>query len=445
MAPLLVGDFIQYRGFWNRQTSELVAYEFVAMNVQITTTGSITYLRVEEGLTGIYAADTSVEIHETRFVIFASNPSVTISINAIDIDPCTGAESDRPVGVAQFRPEGGGRNKFLFRTDGRDSPVKYTREYRAVASTGPFTTLNGLPGGQYALPMLDWVQPEQLVPGQEPPIHYFSDMDHLTQGIGPTEDDQQHFFGPLDPFPQSGVTVFNVSTCPDIVPPDPELPQPKITGKIRVSTSVSTTSVDNDLWVRKEDTFLLSGNLLNPSPDNQTWTWTWSLVESESVGTTAHLNTFNFSGVVDGNKTATVKFASPAPVGDYLFRLTLTSTSSQNNQTVTASADFNVVLFSGPDQVTIQSVTWSSTQSGTLGVTCRSSYLHDSKVGMMVTYPADGAAQTSVMAATPPYTGGWAFSARSVDRPGAITCQSLLGGFAQRSGTTSKKKRDFVA
>ncbi|KAK4213778.1 hypothetical protein QBC37DRAFT_463532 [Rhypophila decipiens] len=437
MSPLLVGDFIQYRGFWNRQTNELVCFEVVAMNVQITTTGSITYIRVEHGQIGVYTADTGIEIQETRFVTFVSNPSVTVSINAIDLDPCTGHESNRAVGVAQFRPEGGGRNKFLFRTDGT-TPIKYTREYRAIASTGQFTTQNGLPGGQYAIPMMEWIQPEQIVPGQEPPIHYFDDMNHLVNGIGPDEDG--NWFGPLDPFPQTGVTTFDVTTCPEVVPSNPEDPEAKITGKIRISASTSTTSVNNDLYVRKEDTFILSGSQLNPSEvfGGNDLSWAWSIVNSESVGTVANLNTFTFSA---DNKTATVKFSNPAPVGDYLFRLTLTS-ASQNK---TATADFNVILFSGADQVTIQSVTWSSTQSGTLGVTCKSNYLYDSKVGMMVTYPGDDGATTSVMAATPPYTGGWAFSARRVDRPGAITCQSLLGGFAQRSGTTTKKKRDFNA
>lgn len=430
MAPFLVGDFLEYRGFWNKATSELVVFEAMALNVQITTVAPHTYIRVALGLIGVYTADTGIEIQETRFVTFVSNPNVVVSIAAIDIDPCTGEESNRAVGVAQFRPEGGGRNKFLFRTDGT-TPIKYTREYRAIASTGPFTTLNGLPGGQYAVPISEWVQPESVVPGTEPPIQYFDDMNHLVNGIGPRHEEGGKWFGPLDPFPQSGVTTFDISTCPEVIVPVPGGgPEPKITGKIRLTSTTNTNSVNGNLLVQRADTFLLTGTQSNTNFTDADLTWDWSMVEEDSVGTLANLQTNTRSA---DNKVATLKFRGTAPVGEYLFRLTVTSIST--NQTGTA--DFLVEVFTGPDMVTIKSVTWSSTQSGTLGVTCNSNYLVDNKVGMMVTYPGDAGQTTSIMSPTPPFTGDWSFSARRVARPGLITCQSSLGGFAQRSGPTT--------
>jgi hypothetical protein len=161
MAPFLVGDFITYRGF--RLGDEIVCYEIVAWNVQITTSGVPAYIRVEESLVGIYTSDPNGEVAETRFVGYVSDPTVTVSITAIDIDPCTGRTTERAVGVGQSRPEGGGRNKWISRSDGTQLSA-YTREYRATSSSGTLRTKNGILAGQYAFPMLEWIQPELLAP-----------------------------------------------------------------------------------------------------------------------------------------------------------------------------------------------------------------------------------------------------------------------------------------
>ncbi|KAK3311810.1 hypothetical protein B0H66DRAFT_571402 [Apodospora peruviana] len=432
MAPFLVGDFIVYRGF-RTPANQIVAFEIIAWNVQITTTGAPTYIRIEETLVGVYTNDPNGEVAETRFVGYTSDPSVTVSISAVDINPCTGLTTDRAIAVAQQRPEAGGRNKWISRIDGT-VPTVYTREYRAVASTGTVVTRNGIVAGQYVSPILEWIQPELLVPGSEPLIHEFSQFSHITKGVGPDEDG--NIFGPLDPFPQSGVAVFDISTCSPATPTDPQTPQPHVDANIKIGTSGSTATVTDHLYVRSDDTFVLKGSQLNPSTvfANDTLTWRWSIVTAESAGTEANLSTFSRSA---DNKTATLKFASSAPTGDYLFRLEITS-QSQNR---TGTADVTITLFSGADTVTVQAVTWTSSQSGTIGVTCVSNYLVDSKVGMTVTYPGDGGVTTSAMAATPPGSGSWSFSTRRVSRPGTVTCQSLLGGQGTRTGTTAKKLR----
>ena len=434
MAPFMVGDFIEYAGFWSRDRSELIVFEIVAWNVQITTTGAPTYIRVEETLIGVYTSDTSGEVAETRFVGYASDPTVTVSINAIDIDPCTGEETNRPYGVGQWRPEAGGRNKWLSRIDGDVTGSIYTREYRAIASSGTVVTKNGLVAGQYAAPILEWIQPELLVPGNEPLVNQYGAMAHLTQGVGPDEDG--NIFGPLDPFPQSGVTVFNVSTCGTAGGGggggDPSGPQ---TAAARITASLGSVTTTSRLFVRSDDTFTLNGfqdNSDDPIFGNDTLTWRWSVVDAESADTQANLATF-MRGT--NNRTVTVKFASSAPTGDYVFQLAIDSA----GQATTGTATFTVNFFTGPDTVTVEAVTWTSSQSGTLGVTCKSNYLVSAKVGMSVTYPGDRGATTSTMTASPPGSGLWSFSTRDVDRPGTITCRSLLGGTASRSGTTAKR------
>jgi len=65
MAPLLVNDFIQYVGF-KAANGEIVCYEITALNVQITTVGAPTYIRVEDALIGVYTANGNAEVAETR-------------------------------------------------------------------------------------------------------------------------------------------------------------------------------------------------------------------------------------------------------------------------------------------------------------------------------------------------------------------------------------------
>lgn len=442
MAPFMVGDFIVYRGFRNAQ-NELICFEIVAWNVQVTTSGAPTYIRVEEVLIGVYTSDTSGEVAETRFVGVVSDPSVTISIQAIDIDPCTGHETYRSMGVAQERPEAGGRNKWISRIDGDRIPSVYTREYRAIASTGTVLTKNGLLAGQYVAPILEWIQPELLVPGNEPLISRFGGMSHLTKGVGP--DANGNIFGPLQPFPETGVTVFDVSTCPPTTgePTEPGEPGTPVTPTARIQATLGTSitiTAPSTLFVRSDDTFTLKGFQDNADPifSTDTLTYTYSVVEASSEGTQANLLTFTPS--TDG-KNINVRFRNTAPTGEYVFQLLIASAS----QNTTSTATFTINFFTGPDVVTIEAVTWTSSQSGTIGVTCKSNYLVDSKVNMQVTYPGDKGVTSAAMAATPPASGLWSFSARKVARPGTVTCTSSLGGTVTRAGTTAKREVEFSA
>ncbi|KXX80962.1 hypothetical protein MMYC01_203908 [Madurella mycetomatis] len=425
MAPFLVGDFITYRGF--RLGNEIICYEIVAWNVQITTSGVPTYVRVEESLVGVYTASPIGEVAETRFVGYVSDPSVTVSITAIDINPCTGRTTDRSIGVGQNRPEEGGRNKWISRIDGTQTTA-LTREYRAIVSSGTVRTKNGILAGQYAFPMMEWIQPELIAPGNEPLVNDYSQMTHLTLGIGPDEDG--NIMGPLDPFPQSGVTVFDPSSCPPISPDDPLTPSP------RIEATIGTVTVSDSapLFVRSDDTFTLRGFQDNSSPElaNDTLTWSWILVESSSAGTESDLSVFTVS---TDDESVSVRISSNAPTGEYVFQLSIASPL----YSTTGDATFTASFFTGPDTVTVETVTWTSSQSGTLGVTCKSNYLVDSKVGMQVTYVGDDGTMTSNMAPTPPGSGLWSFSSRDVDRPGTITCRSLLGGVGSRTGTTTKR------
>ncbi|KAK4161149.1 hypothetical protein QBC43DRAFT_303198 [Cladorrhinum sp. PSN259] len=218
MAPFQPGDFITFSGF--RRGNEVIAFTIVADNVQIRTTGDLTYVRMVLGLLGVYNNNPITELTPSRFIGFVSNPLATITLYSLDIDPCTGQTNKRL--IAGFGLKGGAnaQNKWEYRAD---ILFGYTREYyveteiNGVAKT--FSTKNGLVAGTYVQPVNVWVPGEQNVPGVPPPNYDFSQMAFLTEGVG--LDDQGRLWGPLDPFPQSGIAVtspFCLSNPPQPTP-----------------------------------------------------------------------------------------------------------------------------------------------------------------------------------------------------------------------------------
>jgi hypothetical protein len=64
MAPLKVGDQIDYRGI--KVGSQIIAYSIIATSVQITTTGTPTYIRMEDAIIGIFDNNPNAEFAEMR-------------------------------------------------------------------------------------------------------------------------------------------------------------------------------------------------------------------------------------------------------------------------------------------------------------------------------------------------------------------------------------------
>ncbi|KAH6691437.1 hypothetical protein F5X68DRAFT_274043 [Plectosphaerella plurivora] len=211
MAPFMPGDFLEYSGFKN-SAGEIVCYSIVATNIQIAAgTGNPSFIRVEDVNIGVYSADPNAEVAETRFIGYVSDIAGSpLTIWAVDIDPCTGKETPRKITTVDVQT-GAARNKFVSRFKWQATD-KYTREYRLTVTGTPKTTSNNITAGVYISPPTEVIQPELSVPGIPPINNDFSAFTHLTQGIGP--DEAGNMWGPLSPFPQSGVKTFDVSTCP---------------------------------------------------------------------------------------------------------------------------------------------------------------------------------------------------------------------------------------
>lgn len=216
MAPLVAGDFVEYSGFVSGN-GEHIVYNLIATNIQLTTTGIPAYIRMEAALIGVYTANGDQEVGQTRFVGLTSDGAANpIRIFAVDVDPCTGATTDREITSTSIQA-GAVRNKFDVKIVKPTAPGVYTREYRITAGAGTKLTKNGILAGQYVQPVTEWIQPELTTPGLAPPGNEFSGFSHLTKGLG--YDDDGVLWGPLDPFPQSGVTTFSAA-CPPFVPPE---------------------------------------------------------------------------------------------------------------------------------------------------------------------------------------------------------------------------------
>jgi hypothetical protein len=235
---------------------------------------------------------------------------------------------------------GSARNKFEYRVKATQESPK-TREYRIVAGTGTRKTKNDILAGQYVMPVSEWIQPEATTPGLEPFPNDFRSFSFLTKGLGYDEDG--NLWGPLSPFPQSGVTTNDPSKCPPFVPPGSQPPTDPGTGG---------------------------------------------------------------GGGGGGGGGTTPPPTTPPP-------------------TTPPPA-------TGPvDTVTMTTLTWASSQGGTLTVSCRSTNTDNTKVTMTLSYENRNGV-TSGQAMTAQGNGVWNFNSRSIKEPTKVTCTSKLGGTVSR-------------
>jgi hypothetical protein len=71
MAPIVPGDYLEYSGIQG-SNGEIIVYNMVVSNVQITTTGVPTYIRMEDAIIGVFTTNTGdQEIAQIR----VSSPS----------------------------------------------------------------------------------------------------------------------------------------------------------------------------------------------------------------------------------------------------------------------------------------------------------------------------------------------------------------------------------
>ncbi|KAH8646038.1 hypothetical protein BGZ60DRAFT_424553 [Tricladium varicosporioides] len=197
MAPFKAGDYVTYSGIRNGG-SEILCYSIIAENIQILTAGDNgdpVYLRVEDAIIAVNDGSANVEIAETRFIGYISDSTASVSVYALDIDPCTGVETERMIAVGGLKV-GDARFKFVIRFIDT-SITKATREYRIKANKGVQTTPQGIFAGTYVTPISAIIWPEITVPGIPMIPNAFQLFGFLANGY--VMDNQQ--WGPLRPWP----------------------------------------------------------------------------------------------------------------------------------------------------------------------------------------------------------------------------------------------------
>lgn len=351
-----------------------------------------------------------------KFIGFLSScAGASVSISAIDVDPCTGKETYRQVGTATPRA-GDARCKWEFRVD-TTSQNTYTREYMVKANNPVITTENGIEAGQYVIPVTEWIQPEVDVPGTEPPPFRFANIRGLVEGD--FLDGEQ--FGPLSPFPGPDPPAPQ-KTCTG-PPPDPT-DSPVSTG---APTPVATIAPITGAQRIGAQIVLQGSQTLDSIPaNNLVYEWTKVSPASPTVS-------------IQNAASPTATIVAPSVGSETTFEFQL-KISLKSDPTVNSTANVTFkVNSSALDVVTLDAYTWESRQSGTIGVTCHSNVVNGDVKKMDL--KLNNGARTIAMVATAGSPGRYSYSSRSVSRPTNVQCVSGLGGKTELITSTTARRR----
>jgi hypothetical protein len=303
-APFEVGDFVTFAGTlvqdatpatptagpWPGIANTYISAHTITNNVGIYTWAgtSPAYVAIDVsfigtgGLTVVGANEAAIM---TRFEGFSTDTSRVVHLYGIDLNPTTGAPSDRDWGTIGVDPgpiKGAATGRWRFRPPcGLTAPAPLnfkdctgppsnsflppTREVRAVVEGawtlgGPQTTYaNGIIAGQYHAPMDDYRFPENL-PGKPVVENNFNSIDFLAKG-GYTSS-AGTIVGVLNPWPSNVVPLQPCATPPVAVTGGPYTASSG--GAITLNGSATTSdSPVTFLWTAAAGTFS-NPNIANP-------------------------------------------------------------------------------------------------------------------------------------------------------------------------------------
>ncbi|KAJ7141308.1 hypothetical protein C8R44DRAFT_974860 [Mycena epipterygia] len=204
MAPLAVGDYVTFSGI--KTPEGVLAIYSLEANLGIWTAPGTkpAYITAERAQYAIIDPNPNLATGETRYnpsypsginalIFFPSllgawhselaNTATTIEFYAIDVDPCTGDETERSLVIAQpssVAPVG----RVTYRLGKQDaSPA--TREVGFRYTNGPSPGPRGLTVGQFIQPIFEYIFPELTTFGTQQIPFEFNVMPFLAKGSGP--------------------------------------------------------------------------------------------------------------------------------------------------------------------------------------------------------------------------------------------------------------------
>lgn len=373
-APFEIGDYVTFSGTlvvdagvtsgptagpWPGIASTYVSAHTIVNNVAIYTAAGKdpAYVMVDTsligtgGLTVLGAGEAAVR---TRFEGMTTDPSRNIHLYGIDLNPVTGATTDRDwgtIGVDQGPPTGAVKGRWRFRppctaavaTDKACTPpplgtfLPPTREMRAVieglqsqnpANAGAITEANGIFYGQYHAPISEYIFPENI-PGTPIVENNFNSIPFLACG-GYTSA-AGTLVGALTPWPSNVLP----SSCAGTPP---------------VANAGAAQTVPSNVLVTLNGSASTGAGL----------TFLWSQTGGPAVALSA-------------NNTAVVTFTSPTVVGTTILTFQLTVTNASGSSTASTTVTVNPAA-PPPDTVTITLVEY-RTSKQRLTVTATSTNL----------------------------------------------------------------------
>src|SRR3954469_10687899 len=237
MAPFEVGDYITYSGI---QISDAggpyIAAHTIESNMTIITAPGTqpAYVGMNVLIMGVSTkagapAGTEGAVR-TRVEGFSTDVTLSniVDIMAVDVDPCTAAESERTWGFAPVDVLVA-LGRFRFRPSAKDETfLPGVRELRVRNGTGtmPTPTPNGLLAGEYTAPIFEYLFSEPAPAGGIAPLpNNFWDLQFLAQGSGPFTGrlGQSGTLGQLSPWPGGLIPAAGCGSTaggdPQVLPP----------------------------------------------------------------------------------------------------------------------------------------------------------------------------------------------------------------------------------
>lgn len=282
---------------------------------------------------------------------------------------------------------------------------------------------------------MEFLFPEPNVPGIVPPVNDFSNFGFLAKGLG--RDESGNLWGQLNPWP--GANAPAKTSCAAAAPTTATSTSPSATSAVASSdantatasststssaaVSTPTISVGGTQTTRPGVLVKLSFNVTNSAdfPANDL-SYSWTQISGPSV-------------TLSSNSAINPSFTAPAGTTKATYNFTIKATSASKG----TSSAANLTIISDPsvpDIITIDSYTWTSTQSGTISVTATTNiigfnanlklYLNNAATGTFVTMVNNGNGKFSYSA-----------SKQSKKPANGITVASDFGGVKSLAGTTA--------
>lgn len=419
MVPLKVGDFIEYSGL-KVGSSEMLVSDITCISLHITTQAGVdvpNYIKVEDMLVGVPDTANNVEFADIRVIGFLSScAGATVTISAIDVDPCTGKETYRQIGTTTPKQET--RCKWEARI-APQAQAPFTREYRITTNTPVKETKDGIQAGQYIAAVSEWIFPEVDVPGTHPPPYRFNDISDLVQGT--VLDGKQ--FGPLDPFPGPAPPAPSKTCSPS------DLPDPNASSTPGVPPVAAVAQIASAQRVGVSVLLAGSNTDSRVAANDLTFKWTQTSPASPAVSITN-------AGSADASVIAPKVTAETSFVFELVVSLKSNSTlSSKANVTVKVNPTLN-------DTVIMDKYTWDSKQSGSIEVTCYSNVVNGDNKKMSL-WLNNGNTKLDMSANGGP--GKWVYRNRDTSRPTNLKCVSdLKGESAVKTGAQTARRRRYA-